>query len=260
METLNNVRAWERTVLEHAFSRLVQSEGVAHAALKRKILEIVFCLASNGTSVSSEYGGVYGGEDAAARRPELLCLLFPAQSGAHGVSGCRGGRCGGARASVCQSAAPPALQLPQNAASAAPGAARRGQVAQSAGEGGAEGNLARKAREWPSRSPFPPQVFFSNERTFLAWLHMSVTLASISIAIVAFADHKGWSQVYGLLLLPVAIAFSVYSLFIYQRRAAMIRRRDPGPYEDRVGPILLGTILMVAIVLQFAVKVYDMTT
>ena len=30
-----------------------------------------------------------------------------------------------------------------------------------------------------------PKVFFANERTFLAWLHMAVTLASISIAIVA---------------------------------------------------------------------------
>mmetsp|Transcript_12656 Transcript_12656/g.37943 ORF Transcript_12656/g.37943 Transcript_12656/m.37943 type:complete len:194 (-) Transcript_12656:426-1007(-) len=103
-----------------------------------------------------------------------------------------------------------------------------------------------------------PKVFFSNERTFLAWLHMSVTLASISIAIIAFADHNEWSQLYGLLLLPVAIAFSVYSLYIYQRRASMIRRRDPGPYEDRVGPILLATILMVSIILQFAVKMYHL--
>lgn len=30
-----------------------------------------------------------------------------------------------------------------------------------------------------------PKVFFANERTFLAWLHMSITLASISIAIIA---------------------------------------------------------------------------
>jgi hypothetical protein len=30
-----------------------------------------------------------------------------------------------------------------------------------------------------------PKVFFANERTFLAWLHMGVTLASISVAIVA---------------------------------------------------------------------------
>jgi hypothetical protein len=30
-----------------------------------------------------------------------------------------------------------------------------------------------------------PKVFFANERTFLAWLNMSVTLASISVAILA---------------------------------------------------------------------------
>lgn len=30
-----------------------------------------------------------------------------------------------------------------------------------------------------------PKVFFANERTFLAWLHMSITLASIAVAIVA---------------------------------------------------------------------------
>lgn len=30
-----------------------------------------------------------------------------------------------------------------------------------------------------------PKVFFANERTFLAWLHMSVTLAAISVGIVA---------------------------------------------------------------------------
>lgn len=30
-----------------------------------------------------------------------------------------------------------------------------------------------------------PKVFFANERTFLAWIHMSLTMASISVGIVA---------------------------------------------------------------------------
>jgi uncharacterized membrane protein YidH (DUF202 family) len=30
-----------------------------------------------------------------------------------------------------------------------------------------------------------PKVFFANERTFLAWLHMSVTLAAIALGILA---------------------------------------------------------------------------
>ncbi|CAM9822857.1 unnamed protein product [Chrysoparadoxa australica] len=103
-----------------------------------------------------------------------------------------------------------------------------------------------------------PKVFFSNERTFIAWMHMAVTLATIAIAILAFAEHNAWSTFYGLIILPVAIAFVIYALFQYMKRAAMIRRREPGPYEDTVGPVLLATMLMVAISLNFVVKVYDM--
>lgn len=35
-----------------------------------------------------------------------------------------------------------------------------------------------------------PKVFFANERTFLAWLNMAVTLASISIAIMAYVANR----------------------------------------------------------------------
>jgi uncharacterized membrane protein YidH (DUF202 family) len=59
-----------------------------------------------------------------------------------------------------------------------------------------------------------PKVFFSNERTFLAWLHISVILAGGSIAILAFAEDQnpGVSQAYGILLLPVAVVFIVYAM------------------------------------------------
>ena len=33
-----------------------------------------------------------------------------------------------------------------------------------------------------------PKTFFANERTFLAWLHMAVTLGSISAALLGFAS------------------------------------------------------------------------
>lgn len=74
-----------------------------------------------------------------------------------------------------------------------------------------------------------PKVFFANERTFLAWLQMSTQLAAISLAIVAFANANEWSQIYGICLMPVSIAFCCYSLWMYMKRAAMIRRKDPGP-------------------------------
>ena len=113
---------------------------------------------------------------------------------------------------------------------------------------------AGKPRKIPVK--IEPKVFFANERTFLAWMHMSVTLVSISIAIVAFAEANDWSQIYGLMLMPVAIAFTVYSLWIYMKRASMIRRRDPGPYDDKKGPVALAAILGISILINFFVKLY----
>ena len=84
-----------------------------------------------------------------------------------------------------------------------------------------------KIRKVPTK--VEPKVFFANERTFLAWLHMSVTLSSISVAIVAFAEANEFSQIYGLMLMPVAIAFCCYSLYMYMKRSSMIRQRHPGP-------------------------------
>ena len=45
-------------------------------------------------------------------------------------------------------------------------------------------------------------------------MHISVILAGASIAILAFADsnENPASQLYGIVLLPVAIAFIVYSM------------------------------------------------
>lgn len=107
-----------------------------------------------------------------------------------------------------------------------------------------------------------PKVFFANERTFLAWMHLSVILAGASIAILAVADDSEGQigQLYGIVLLPVAIAFIVYSMYQYQRRANMIRNRHPGPYEDTVGPTVLCIMLMISILAQFSLKMYSIAT
>ena len=119
---------------------------------------------------------------------------------------------------------------------------------------GEVGTLA-KTRKAPIK--IEPKVFFANERTFLAWMHLSVILAGASIAILAFAEEQNpFSQLYGIILLPVAIAFICYSMYQYARRAAMIRHRHPGPYEDTTGPVVLGVMLMVSITAQFALKLY----
>ena len=75
------------------------------------------------------------------------------------------------------------------------------------GEGGQISSMSSKPRKVPVK--IEPKVYFANERTYLAWMHMSVTLASISVAITAFAEENDWSQLYGLILMPTSIAFCV---------------------------------------------------
>jgi uncharacterized membrane protein YidH (DUF202 family) len=103
-----------------------------------------------------------------------------------------------------------------------------------------------------------PKIFFSNERTFLAWLHTSVLLAGASIAFSSFTQQSSYyNQIYGVILLPVAIMFIVYSMYQYAKRCEMISRRAPGPYEDLIGPTVFGIVLMLSIVTQFSLKLYD---
>eukprot|EP00531_Pseudo-nitzschia_arenysensis_P011300 CAMPEP_0116141732 /NCGR_PEP_ID=MMETSP0329-20121206/14534_1 /TAXON_ID=697910 /ORGANISM="Pseudo-nitzschia arenysensis, Strain B593" /LENGTH=214 /DNA_ID=CAMNT_0003636925 /DNA_START=46 /DNA_END=690 /DNA_ORIENTATION=+ len=127
----------------------------------------------------------------------------------------------------------------------------------------------KAAKKEPPRSVKPrkapikiePKVFFSNERTFLAWMHVSVILAGASVAILALSDYENISkQLYGLIMLPVAVSFLVYAMYQYIKRSYMIRHKLPGPYEDTVGPVVLSVMLMISITAQFAIKLVSSTS
>ena len=76
----------------------------------------------------------------------------------------------------------------------------------------------------------------------------------------SFADHNEFSQIYGFIVLPVAICFCLYALFMYVRRSAMLRNRVPGPYEDRVGPVVLTVLLVLSILINMSLKLVDIWT
>ena len=39
----------------------------------------------------------------------------------------------------------------------------------------------------------------------------------------------------------------------------MIRKKEPGPYEDKVGPVVLSSLLAVSIIVNFFLKLYEIT-
>mmetsp|Transcript_17254 Transcript_17254/g.21253 ORF Transcript_17254/g.21253 Transcript_17254/m.21253 type:complete len:123 (-) Transcript_17254:211-579(-) len=105
-------------------------------------------------------------------------------------------------------------------------------------------------------STIDPKVFFSNERTYLKWLHTSVTIGSISSALLGFSglaaaesDHKGFDaiRIVGLLLLVVAICFCAYAIKTFRKRNRLLLLKSGSGYGESVGPISLGTVLIVAL-------------
>ena len=104
------------------------------------------------------------------------------------------------------------------------------------------------------------KVFFANERTFMSWVHVSIVIASMSVTIVMLAEQESpagnWAKVFGVMLMPVAIGFVVYALLSYLKRTQMLLRRDPGPYNDSVGPVILGGVFLTGVIASAFVKYY----
>jgi len=100
-----------------------------------------------------------------------------------------------------------------------------------------------------------PKIFFANERTFLKWMHMSVTLASLSVAMLAFSESNPSAELYGLMLLPISIGFICYALWTFLWRARKIRYRTPGEWDDKFGPYLMSGVLVLALTINFVLQV-----
>ena len=57
-----------------------------------------------------------------------------------------------------------------------------------------------------------PKIYFSLERTFLAWMKAAIWIAGISIAIGSRSSNSDAQALYSLFFLGVAIAFIIYAL------------------------------------------------
>ena len=101
----------------------------------------------------------------------------------------------------------------------------------------------------------------ANERTFLAWLSMAVSLGGVSTALVGFtAEEKPGSatkhpgvlsrrtvDLISVLLLPVSISMIAYALFIFLCRSNSIRTKQLGFFTDWLGPAVLAGVLLAAL-------------
>lgn len=134
-----------------------------------------------------------------------------------------------------------------------------------------------------------PKTFFANERTFLAWLNISVLVMFLALSLLSgsslIPNSGGMSssssssappsvngtsnqtpqtrgcapgdprcfaaKLSGALIAPVALAFMAYALFMYKKRTIQILRRETVRYDDQRGPVVLVAILLVVMVISY---------
>jgi uncharacterized membrane protein YidH (DUF202 family) len=107
-----------------------------------------------------------------------------------------------------------------------------------------------------------PKTYFANERTFLSWINMSVTLGSISSALTVFGDNESaqgaGTQIISLLLTLVAAFFVGYAMWTFHIRRQAIRRREDAGLNQIVVPILIASALVLSLVGVLIDNVYGL--
>ena len=83
-------------------------------------------------------------------------------------------------------------------------------------------------------------------------------MATLSLALYNGATTVGnaLASNLGAVYLFIAVVGALWSYYVYMRRAKEIRERSPKHMDDRIGPVIIGVALIIALCANFAFKVY----
>jgi uncharacterized membrane protein YidH (DUF202 family) len=107
------------------------------------------------------------------------------------------------------------------------------------------------------------KAFFANERTFLHWMNMSVTIGSIAAALsgVAGHAHRQWGQDYSesfvavrllsMAMLALSIVIAIWAGYNFNHRANLLQMKMDGPYDSKTLPVVLAVALIASLAVVF---------
>jgi len=103
-----------------------------------------------------------------------------------------------------------------------------------------------------------PKVYFAAERTFLSWLEFSIILGSVAAALLNFGQDSVTLASAWVFTIVACLAL-LYSMLLYMWRVDNIRKRRDvrRVYHEKWGPTALCVGLVVAVFVNFALKVKD---
>lgn len=89
-----------------------------------------------------------------------------------------------------------------------------------------------------------PKTLYSNERTFLEWMHFATLLAAAGVVMMHGMSHMG-TVALGRFIVLMAVFLAMWSFYTFSWRADALDRKEIIDYQDPVGP---GTMVFAMLV------------
>ena len=101
-----------------------------------------------------------------------------------------------------------------------------------------------------------PKVWLANQRTFIKWQHVSLLLASLSLGLYnAAGESQSVARSLAIVYTLIAVFAGAWGWWMYVTRSRMIQERSGKDFDNIVGPVAVCMALIVALCLDFALKV-----
>ncbi|KAF2146087.1 uncharacterized protein K452DRAFT_263627 [Aplosporella prunicola CBS 121167] len=99
------------------------------------------------------------------------------------------------------------------------------------------------------------KVWLANQRTFIKWQHVSVLMASLSLALYnAAGEHNSIARALALAYTGLAAFAGVWGYTMYMHRSRLIQLRSGRDFDNIWGPIVVCLGLIIALCLNFGFK------
>ena len=104
----------------------------------------------------------------------------------------------------------------------------------------------------------------NRKRTFLKWLHTSVTLGSVATGLLGVSSTFGAGapgsfnalRLLSLVLLALSIAFCVQAITTFHKRAKLLDMRRSDGFEDNSAPLGMALSLVAALTSIYVVSLF----
>mmetsp|Transcript_43785 Transcript_43785/g.78242 ORF Transcript_43785/g.78242 Transcript_43785/m.78242 type:complete len:206 (-) Transcript_43785:306-923(-) len=127
--------------------------------------------------------------------------------------------------------------------------------------------LMNKPRKIPMR--VEPKTYLALERTFLNWLSMAVTIATLGTTLLGFSAFKGPEvsdttfltprvlQLITCCLLPFGMLILGYSIFIYNQRVSALKAKEMRYFEDKISPVVISFFIISCLTVLFFARIVE---